>query len=364
MRIGILTFHCAHNYGAVLQCYALQETLKGMGHDVDVIDYRPEYLLASYRKFSIDRFISKNPFTLIRKTTRELWVLDKRIKRYYAFNDFISSNLHLSKRINGKFIPPDYDIYIIGSDQIWNPRITCGFDSVYFGGFQFAKGKRKYISYAASMGLQELGDSDKKFYASALQNLDSISVREFQTASLLQPLTSKKVETVLDPTLLVDVRIWDAMAVAPRIGKKYVLVYQIGIDSDIIKMARKIAKETDAVVVEIMAGIYSRKSKYRIQCATPKEFLGWLKYANCVVTNSFHGTAFSVIFNRPFYNIAGNRNDVRSLSFLESIGLENRVKAKKSFPAFSEIDYSDVDEIINGLRRNSKYFIKKAIGNI
>jgi len=361
MRIGILTFHCAHNYGAVLQCYALQETLKSMGHEVEVIDYLPDFLTASYRRFSLNRFLSKNPFALIKKTIREFWLLDIRIKRYAAFNNFICSRLYLSKRVNGKSIPQDYDIYIMGSDQIWNPRITKGFDLVYFGGFQFAKGKRKYISYAASMGFQELSDSDKRFCASALQNFDSISVREFQTASLLQPLISKKIETVIDPTLLVDVKIWEAMAVAPRIGKKYVLVYQIGVDHDIIRLAKKIAKEINAVVVEVMAWAYPRKSRYRMQCATPEEFLGWVKYASCIVTTSFHGTAFSVIFNRPFYNVTGDRNDVRSRSLLKSLGLENRIITKNSSSAFSEIDYNDANRKIYSLQSKSKNFIKKAV---
>ena len=218
-KIGILTFHCAHNYGAVLQCYALQETLKKMGHDVEVIDYRPQYLLSPYAVFNINRIKSNNPLKIIKRSIRETILLGVRLKRYYTFYQFIKNKLSLSSRITKYNIPESYDVYIMGSDQIWNPKITEGFDPVYFGNFNFQKGSKKYISYAASMEANELNNQAKNTYKKFLKNFDSISVRENQLAELLQPLSEKNIETVLDPTLLADNQIWDNIAQKPDISK-------------------------------------------------------------------------------------------------------------------------------------------------
>lgn len=360
MKIGILTFHCAHNYGAVLQCYALQETLKGMGHDVEVIDYRPEYLLAPYRIFDVHRLLSKKPMQLIKIWGREFLIFNRRRKRYKAFNDFISTRLNLSDRIQGNDIPSKYDIYIMGSDQIWNPKITKGFDPVYFGEFLFDKGKKKYISYAASMEVNSLNEDEKSFYKKSLANFDSISVRESQLATLLQPLTEKKVEFVLDPTLLADINIWNKIAESPNINVKYVLVYQVRVDEDVQRIAHLLAEEIGAIVVEVTACLIPSFNCHKLQCESPEEFLGLIKHASFVITTSFHGTAFSIIFKRPFYSIAlEDGKDTRVFSLLKGINLSNRIIKKSSNPVFSEIDYNNVN--ISIYRRKAKEFLINAI---
>ena len=364
MKIGILTFHCAHNYGAVLQCYALQEMLKNMGHDVEIIDYRPEYLLAPYRKFSVSRFRYGNLWLITKACIREFLLLVKRIRRYNAFQTFINKRFNLSSLVKGKAIPSIYDVYIIGSDQIWNPSITKGFDPVYFAYFDFKKGIKKYISYAASMETKELDEEAKKYCEKALMNFDAVSVRETQLKTLLQPLTGKNIELVLDPTLLADKKIWDAIAVRPNVNKKYILVYQVRYNVNTIRIARQLAKDIDAEVIEITAFpriCFSNKSK---QCESPEKFLGWIKNADCVVTTSFHGAAFSVIFNRPFYCIKlDDDSDTRSASLLKSIRLENRLIDKSENPAFSPIDYSEANKRLEYLQSISTAFLTKAIEN-
>lgn len=359
MRIGILTFHCAHNYGAVLQCYALQETLRGMGHEVVVIDYRPEYLLTPYRIFSFGRIASRN---LEKGIVCELLLLGRRIARHNAFNRFIEARLSLSSRVGVGGIPMDCDVYVFGSDQIWNPKITRGFDPIYFGEFGFPKGNRLYVAYAASMEANELSEEERAFYVSALRNFDSVSVRESQLAMLLQPLAPQKVKKVLDPTLLAGVRVWDVIAVRPHISKRYVLVYQVRTNPNILRIASEVARSLDAVVVEVTAWLSVAGGKYKKQCASPEEFLGWIKYASCVVTTSFHGTAFSVIFNRPFYSILlGDGSDTRSASLLRNIGLEDRAVSKDSSPVFSDVDFSGANERLAVLRKKSEQFLVDAI---
>lgn len=362
MRIGILTFHCAHNYGAVLQCYALQETLKNMGHEVEVINYRPEYLLTPFRRFNIKRYKSNNPFKIVKKTLREVLVARMRIKRYSAFHNFIQTMLNLSAKVQGRDIPSTYDIYIMGSDQIWNPKITKGFDPVYFGNFQFAKANKKYVAYAASMEACALAPEAIDFYRKSLCNFDSVSVREKQLAGLLQPLSEKPIETVLDPTLLAKAEIWHKIAKRPKYNGKYVLVYQVGRNGNTLKIANSIAQEIGAVVIEITAEIFASFNRRKLQCESPEEFLGWIKHASFVVTTSFHGTAFSIIFNRPFYCIELKKNgNTRCRSLLSSIGLENRLISILDMPRFSDQNYSYAYSCISKLQAQSLSFLTKAI---
>lgn len=362
MKIGILTFHCAHNYGAVLQCYALQETLKQMGHEVEVIDYRPQYLLSPYTILNKDRIISKNPLKFLKRIICEFLLLAVRLKRYKVFENFIQNNLILSSRVTKYNIPSYYDVYIMGSDQIWNPRITNGFDPVYFGLFSFQKGNRKYIAYAASMETKILDDQTKNTYKNILNNFNYISVRETQLASLLQPLTNLKINVVVDPTLLTNTITWDKFVQKPNLNKKYVLVYQVRMSNATLRIANKIAKQINADVIEITANINIKFKRNILQCESPENFVNLIKYASYIITTSFHGTVFSIIFNKPFYCIKlDDGEDTRSMCLLNSVGLNNRMINKDDNPILSEIDYEVVNNKISNLRNESINFLISSI---
>lgn len=357
MKIGILTFHCAHNYGAVLQCYALQEILKSMGHDVEVINYRPEYLLKPYRIFDLGRFKHKNPLKLIKAILKEIILFRKRVARHNIFQHFINERLNLSYEVSREQIPSYYDVYIMGSDQIWNPQITKGFDSVYFGEFRFPKNGKKYIAYAASMETSSLNQESKTFYSRVLKNFDAISVRENTFAQLLQSLTNKKIETVLDPTLLADPAIWDSIVKHPSIKEPYVLVYQVRRDKNTKRIANNIAKQLHAKVIEITANVNCKLLHNTYQSCSPEEFLGWIKYASCVITTSFHGTAFSIIYNKSFYCLKLGKGDTRAASLLQELELGNRMIEQTSSPKFQLINYEYVNEKIMILRKKSYQFL-------
>ncbi len=227
MRIGILTFHCAHNYGAMLQCYALQETLVAMGHDVEVIDYRPHYLIEPYSVFSIKALSHKPNFiSLVRCFVTSFLAIPKKTVRYRGFSSFLKKRIKTAKFVGNKLKLGSYDAYIFGSDQIWNTRLTKGFDNYFFGIFPFPKEKRLYISYAASMGNDVLTEDKKKFYTKNLCHFDAISVRENSFKKLLSPLTSKHIEVVLDPSLLASHSVWDKLEDTVK-DENYVLVYQV-----------------------------------------------------------------------------------------------------------------------------------------
>lgn len=360
MKIGILTFHCAHNYGAVLQCYATQEFLRSKGHEVEIINYRPEYLLSPYRLFD-EGYITRGGFKrLLKNIVQESIIFPTRYTRWKVFQRFINKRLSLSKPFsNLSSVPNTYDAYIIGSDQVWNPNITCGFDEVYFCNFPFQKGNKRYITYAASMESKALSVDDKKFYAERLKNFDAISVREKNLQELLSPYTENSIQHVLDPTLMVPPNVWDKIITSSPCKEKYVLVYQVMHDENTLRIANEIANQLGIGVLVVGAGV-SFYNRYDYNGASPEEFVSLVKNAACVVTTSFHGTSFSVILNRPFYTLTQGWN-TRSSSLLEKLGLQDRMISPTATPLFSEIDYSDVNRKLNILRQESQDFLVSAL---
>ncbi|MFD0750802.1 polysaccharide pyruvyl transferase family protein [Mucilaginibacter calamicampi] len=361
MKIGILTFHSAHNYGAVLQAYGTQEYLKTLGHEVEIIDYRPHYIVDHYKLINLKRiFQSKNFVKIAKKAVWEALMFRKHYLRYTRFNDFINNRLYLSGKVSNE-IPPDLDAYIFGSDQIWNPKITNGFDKVFFGEFPAKQGSRK-IAYAASMEAIQLTNEQKTFFTNAIKNFDYVGVRELVLQQLLQPLTSKPITTVIDPTLLLKSTQWEKIAVKPDLNQKYVLVYQVRVSEATLKIACDIAKQIGGVVVELVAHVDKVNAINKYQSASVEEFLGWIKYSDCVVTTSFHGTIFSMIFNKPFYTMNLHDGwDSRSASLLRRFALSERLISVNTSPNFQEIDYSEPNKKMDEVRQEAYNFLHDAL---
>ena len=364
MKVGILTFHCAHNYGAVLQCYATQEFLRSQGHDVEVINYRPEYLVDSYRLFTKERLSRgrDNLFVFFKVLLVEILVFCSRYKRFKGFERFITKRLNIGTVVSRETLPVDCDAYIIGSDQVWNPKITRGFDSVYFAYFPFPKGDKRYISYAASMEAKSLSDEQVEFFKKNLCNFDSLSVREDALLQLLQPLTSKHITHVLDPVLMASPQIWDSFSSDKKSVEKYVAVYQVRNHPDTLRIAHHIAAQIGAKVRVLVAGPVFRPVEGTNQTSTPEDFVDTIRNAACVVTTSFHGTAFSVVFNRPFYTVQLNDGwDTRSQSLLVSLGLEDRIVDVTDSPQFAEVDYLFANQKLEELRCSSQEYLLNAL---
>lgn len=363
MKIGILTFHCAHNYGAVLQCYAMQEFLRSKGHDVEIINYRPDYLLRPYRLFC-KRLNYYGLVSYLKGVIKELLIFPSRCRRRRGFQSFINNRLCLSrpvKDISG--IPSNYDVYIVGSDQVWNTFITQGFDGAYFCDFPFPKESKRYLTYAPSMEAKSLDSDSVSYYRTKLTNFDAISVREESMISLLSPLVNTPIQQVLDPTLMVPVSIWNNLLSVPTVSEKYVLVYQVYYDKNTMRIANHIAAQLSAKVVAIITDM-SYDNRMQHQEDTPEEFVNMFRNATCVVTTSFHGTAFSVIFNRPFYTLRLNKGwDTRSTSLLNQLDLPDRMIDATSTPEFTEIDYSKVNSLLDKLRQESQDYLINALTN-
>lgn len=354
MKIGILTFHRAHNYGAVLQCYALQEFLRKKGHDVGVVDYKLPYLLDCYKPLRFHRFVSKNPFRMVKRALKELQVLKARFRRYHSFDTFIESRFNLYPTNSME----TYDLIIIGSDQVWNTMLTKGFDPYYWA--QFRRSYTKVISYGAS--IEQFWEDEDDFEAARLLNgFDGISVRESDAAEKLKNICPQKdVNVVVDPTLLVGKELWNQLAVKPLISSPYVLYYQVRPSKRGLNVATAIAKEKNLKLICLSARVDDLNSRESIS-ASPEEFLGWFRYASFVVCTSFHGTVFSVVFNVPFLSIRLNDGkDSRVINFLNKINLESHLVENVPLK-YGEINFKDVEANLNLISESSKMYINKFI---
>lgn len=321
MKIGILTFHCAHNYGAVLQCYALQETLKQMGYEVKVIDYHPRYL--KYSPFIWYKWISINPTKCLTKILFQLHTLSIQIKRFKAFESFINKRLN-TYRLNLQKEQKEIQCFVFGSDQIWR-KTNGNFDSIYFGNFIAAK-NCKLISYAASMGVDTLTEKDKETITPWLKKFNLLTVREISLKKLLEPILNKNIEVTIDPTFLLSSNEWDKIAITPQYRKPYIIIYQVIENKETYKIAQIVAEKLNAEIIEIASNINKTSTNYRtIYTASPEEFLGWIRNAKFIVTTSFHGTAFSIIYKKAFISIKQNKSsDLRIDSLLTYCDLNRR----------------------------------------
>lgn len=360
MKLGILTFHCAVNYGAVLQVFALQEYLTSLGHEVSVIDYRPEYLLNPYRISNV--FIPQSSFVRrVKYWLRSCMIMPIKYKRNRTFSGFVKSRIHLAKL---DFAEPanDYDAFIVGSDQIWNPLITEGFDDVYFCNFAAARSKRT-ISYAASAGSVEniISSRQEKDFFSKLSGIDSISVREMSLSKYLTD-NGKNVRTTVDPVLLAGKDVFAGIARKPKRKKPYMLLFQLWVSPKIVEFTEAVANTLGLEVVSISSSSESVKNAKILQSLSPEEFVGYFHYASYIITTSFHGTVFSILFGKDFNVVSTDRiNSERMTSLLDGLGLGARMTDLSEIPDISHIDYSQVKLGLAEIIEESKNFLNQSL---
>lgn len=353
MKIGILTFHRAQNYGAILQCYALQKILREMGHDVSVIDYNQKYIKKVYKIFDVQRFVQCALFHFHpRVALKYLWDVKTRITRKHNFENFIKENINLSEECDCSNIPNDFDLYIIGSDQLWNSSLTGSCDKIYWGEF-FHKPSSSIITYAISTSLSDLSGINETFVKQHVKNFKSISVRETSLSLYLkEKCIAKDIIVCLDPTLIADKNIWESVCSHRFQDEKYVLIYRARgykNNPELLKQkAEYLAKRENLRVIDITS------ANLPIE-----DFIGLFRYATCVITTSFHAVAFSIIFNKPFYAIALNDgHDSRYVDLLKSIGLESSIVRPDFIPQLVEVDYTIVNKNLSKLRSISIDYLK------
>lgn len=356
MKIGVLTFHNAINFGAVLQTYATQELLKGMGHSVEIIDYHNSYIDAYYEKneFSFKKFLTLNPKSIVKSIIVPI-LYSKRKRRYDAF----LRNLNLTERyFQGEIT--GYDVILIGSDQVWSIKHTDGFDRMYWGLFDTPADTKK-IAWSACMG-DEYTKYDKKEIARLLSNFDKISVREASLKDYLMRITNKDITVTLDPTLVVNKAVWNKFC-KPVDNTGYILVYAVKFLSETITVANKISKIYGKKVKIISAYPGRPFSLKVIEGCGPQDFLSYIKNASLVITSSFHGAVFSILFEKDFVSVIpeGKKNQ-RVSDLLYSLNLSNRIiSSPNAIERISKIDYSNINILLEEKKAETLDFLKSSL---
>lgn len=365
MKIGILTFHGANNYGSVLQAYALATYLNRNGMDAETLDY---YFEHDYRQYNLFRTYQYkgNPKAIV----ADCLSLLPHMKRKRNFEVFRTQYLKLSsKKMSSveelRQIAPRYDAFICGSDQIWNLDCTDGVNDAYFLRF-VPRGKRK-IAYAPSMGSYSLKEKDRELLRESIADLDAISVREASMLDVISQTNPERgVETVLDPTMLLTADDYECMLKEKTSQERFVFVYILGGSkayADILKCAQNMAQQKGCgirYVIDNKNGGLRFNGKDDSGCS-PGDFLTMIRDAEYVMTNSFHATVFSILFHKNFAAFNRGKSTSRITDLLKMLGLEACFWSTTR--NFHYVDsYAEVDAILACEREKSKGFLKRALG--
>lgn len=336
MKVGILTFHDAHNYGAVLQAYALKKYITKLGHNARIINYH-HYTIP-------DGFPKEN-----------------NEKRWENFNSFIQKLIDYDEEVyqtEEELEKLDIDVWICGSDQIWNTEITNGINKGFFLNF---KTKGKKISYAVSMGIPELPKEHEEEFEKCIKNLDYISVREETLKKYVEKFTDKPIIKAIDPTFLLEKEDYDEL-IQENKQEDYILINELGPDDRLIKIAEKIANERNLKIIELND---KKKENYKyeqISDASPMEYLSLMKNAKVIITNSFHGTVFSIIFEKEFYTITRLNRNSRMENILDIVGMRDRLIDKvEEIENVKKQDYNKAYKNLETEIEKSRRFLKDVI---
>lgn len=351
-KIGILTFHRALSYGAMLQAYAFQNFMFELGINNEIVDYTCKYMVDHYQKNF--RVTNGNP---IKGLGWNLLTLKGTIKERKTRDEFVKKHLKLSKSYSAENIhsaTDNYSAFISGSDQVWSP--TCvGFDPVYF--LTFAKPSQKY-SYSASIATKTIPDNLKAEFTNRLKDFQSYSLREQSGAEIVKNLTGKDAFVNVDPTLLLTKEKWDQLA-TDVLDEPYIFLFTIHKPVKLMEYALELGKKTGLKVIYLNKLKIHKGVEY-MDPVTADKFLGLIKNASYVCTNSFHGTAFSVIYHKNFVvetHTAKNKN-IRSEEFLKQLGLAERIlnpECTTDITAKSNWNY--VDDKLQEEREKSKEYL-------
>lgn len=378
MKIRILTFHCPKNYGAALQAYALKSILSNYSKNVGFINYKPEFLTAGYTPIyqRISSYLKQSKGNVIIRLMKLViqfvhsffqYNFGGYKERINAFSKFEKNFLEIKLPVftTGQEIKEyEADYIFIGSDQVWNEKMVRG-DTAYFGDFPRKPGA-KLVSYAASIGLDSPGEDTITFIKDHINNFDAISVREKSAKDLIEKYCNcnKEVYVTLDPTLLLDRSEWSIISVPPK-ESGYLLLYQMSKNNMTEHAAAETARRMGLKVIEILPGpriLWKRYGHKVYVSASPEEFIGFFENADFIVTSSFHGTAFSVIFNKQFYTVPHKTAGSRMIDLLSSINLQNRLLySLNEIDLNDEIDYSMVNYSIESMRKESIAFIEHSL---
>lgn len=349
MKIGILTFHLAHNYGAVLQCYALQEALRQLGHEVRVINYRQPYMEGIYGIFNVRYFFSLLGHLRLKTLLYYLKHIGRRMKRTRLYRHFRDTYWQETPPCSSQDIPP-MEGYVIGSDQVWSLHCTQFMDKVYWGQFSRPRHSR-VIGYAISATLDSLSQIGEREIRECLPAFSALSFRERKVRDEIFRLTGIRGEVVLDPTLLLPTDGWDRLHDENR--QKTVVVYLMGFRFGPGKREEVYARISQLAHV-LGCGITDLSGN----TCSPSDFVSCFKSARYVVTNSFHGVAFALNFEKPLYAIrCHDMLDERYVNLLTMVGGQAMLVEWDFAPVPVPVDYAPIRRSLHTWRQKSLEYL-------
>lgn len=357
MKIKTITCHKVYNVGASLQAYALVRYLSALGHEVEIIDYRPEYLSRHYRldvvnNSRFDRPIVKQLYLIAKLPGR---LKARRSQRKKNFDEFEREYLPLTKKCYRsneelKKDPPFANIYLAGSDQIWNTLFQNGKDPAFY--LEFVPQGSIRASYAASFATEDVLEQWKAPIKEWLKELDYISVRESSGVEIVKKLDIENVKQVMDPVFLLDKSIWEELAMGVKAESPYLFVYDFDRNLEINEYAKKIAEERNWKIYSIF---HNPEADCCYTEAGPLEFLGLVRGAEYVISNSFHATAFAIIFEKPFAVFERKEKiNTRLKDLIELLGL-SKINCT--------IEYNKVNLILEKSVNGSKKYLEEVTSN-
>lgn len=369
-KIGVITYHSAYNFGSVLQAYATQESIEKIGYSVEIVNYRMKSQIKYYSMIHLN-----NGLKAFLKDLLHLPQIGKYITRKNRFEQFIEE-LNLTKEFNEPEEVDEadgmFDIFVSGSDQIWNKHSNELEESEwkYMYPYLLCFTNKKKVSYASS--IVNMKDEELTYIVDKVKKFDKISFREKASCDRFKSLFGIESNEVLDPTLLLNSEEWSSkIGTIPEkmINKKYILYYALeGVKKTrkIMPKLQKMAKRKGCVLVVITPFSCFTYSKGVINAidAGPKEFLGWIKGAELVITNSYHGTLFSVNLGTNFYTLQEKEStDNRIKGILLKLELEKRIISDVDSILYEkeEINFQDVWKKLDIYRKESIEFLKKAL---
>lgn len=367
MKIGILTFHYAHNYGAMLQAYALSMKLRSLGHCVEIIDYRLPYIYKNHELLSFTglykRYTQNNSKIIsLLKTIKNYHKHKNKDLKWYRFEDFLNETLIKSKRIYSvsEINALHYECIICGSDQIWNENLTGNLIPLYF--CEGISSNTKKLTYAASNGNESIKKELLNDFKRLYKNFNAVSIREKGLAEYLEKRGLPNT-LVLDPIFLLDKNEWENICIKPQI-QNYILTYSFHETDNFFQIAQSIAhcKEKTLVCITFKK-LNLPPEVIQITSCGPKEFLGYFFNADFILTNSFHGTAFSILTQKQFYCIPPQKGRERIDSILQQLVLQDRIiEFNESIDyKFPVINYDEVYKKLDTFKRKSIEYLTQSI---
>lgn len=360
MKVSLITLHRVTNFGSLLQTLATQIAISKLGYEIEVIDFVPEGL-------SFYRAVWPKKRSVVSKVVKFVPLFVCNFFQYRMVNSFLSKYVNLTTRrysniYDLKRYCPLSDIYLSGSDQIWNTQNNNPEEDLGAYYLDFTDSSRK-IGYAGSFGRDDFSKNELRKMKKCLESYKKVSVREYMGLDVLKKMGISGVH-VVDPTLLLTKEEWKQSLPIYGCSERYIFVYNLNRNKLIEEIAVEISKKMNIKIVNFADTFEFIKGARNRLNNNPIDFVSFISQAELVITDSFHGVAFSINFERQFICVPPPKYECRLISILESFRCEDRM-VHNLFEALevwkNNIDYRKVTELVDIKRQESLLFLAEAL---